>query len=183
VTLYKLASDTGHPVHGGTGKWPLPHGAKPGAWRKITGKLVPCQNGLHVLRPTDISSWLRPSTLWEVEVGAEVIDHGDKLVVREARLVRKAAVLDDTVLRLLACDFAEHVLPIFEKKRPGDMRPREAVAAARAYASGEIKFGELREKRAAAYAYGAYARSKERLWQAERLVTVLGLGDKAEAPR
>ena len=161
VALYKLTTPKGEPIHGGSGKWSLPRGKRPGAWREVTGKLVPCSNGLHLLRAQDISRWLREGVLWEAEAGTESIDHGDKIVVRKARLVRKAATLDVTVLRLLACDFAEHVLPIFEKWRPGDLRPREAIAAARAYVRGEIGIGELREKRdadaAADAAYAAYA--------------------------
>ena len=216
--LFKLTDAKGGPVHGGSGKWSLPKGARPGAWREVTGKLVPCSNGLHVLRGQDISHWLREGVLWNVEVGTEQIDHGDKIVVRKARLLSKAAVIDAKVLRLLAADFAEHVLPIFEKQRPGDLRPREAIAAARAYARGEIGIGELREKRAAAAAaddayaaaydaasaaaacaaaaaayaaaydayadaayaaayaaYAAAARSKERAWQAARIIEALGL--------
>jgi hypothetical protein len=203
--LFKLTSSEGEPVHGGKGSWSLPRGKRPGAWREVKGELVPCRNGLHLLRAQDIGTWLCEGVLWEVEAGTERIDHGDKIVVRKARLVRRAAVIDAKVLRLLACDFAEHVLPIFEKRRPGDLRPREAIAAARAYVRGEIGIGELREKRAAADAAAAYAaaaaaadaaaayaaaaadaaaadavaayadRSKERAWQTARIVEVLGL--------
>ena len=189
VALYKLTTTKGEPVHGGKGSWSLPRGKRPGAWREVTGKLVPCHNGLHLLRAQDIARWFHEGVLWEVEAGPERVDHGDKIVVRRARLVRKAATLNAKTLRLLAADFAEHVLPIFEKRRPGDLRPREAIAAARSYARGEIGIGELREKRAAAYAAadaaadaaayaaaGAYAaRSKERDWQTTRIVEVLGL--------
>ena len=204
-TLYKLTGTKGEPVHGGSGTWSLPRGKRPGAWRAVEGELRPCANGLHLLRATDIRRWMRAGILWEVEAGAEQIDHGDKVVVRRARLIRKAATLDDKTLRLLAADFAEHVLLIFEKKRPGDMRPRDAIAAARAFARGEIGQGELLGKRAAAYvaaaqaadaaAYAAYAataaayaqaadaaadaqadaRKQEREWQDRRIIEVLGL--------
>jgi hypothetical protein len=197
--LYKLTSPEGKPLHGGAGSWSKPRGKRAGAWREVTGKVVPCENGLHLLRLQDIGRWLRTGVLWEVEAGTERIDHGDKIVVRRARLIRKAAVIDDKVLRLLACDFAEHVLPIFEKKRPGDLRPREAIAAARAYVRGEIGIGELREKHDAAYAAAAaayaaadaaaadaaaaaayaaadaYARRNEHTWQAQRIAEVLRL--------
>lgn len=49
-------------------------------------------------------------------------------------------------LRLFAADCAERVLPIFEKKYPTDMRPRNAIQAARDFVGGKID-------RAAAYAY------------------------------
>ena len=220
MTLYKLTDPAGRPVHGGSGTWDLPNG-KPGKWRSVRGDLVPCRRGLHLLRAEDVPRWLRAGVLWTVEAGPERIVQDDKVVVRRARLTGKAAEISDRVLRELAADFAEHVLPIFEKKRPGDMRPREAIAAARAFARGSIGRDELLEKRYAAYAayayadayaasaayaaaaayadaadasaayaayaaaadaYAAYAgdaadaaRSKERAWQASRVVEVLGL--------
>lgn len=179
MTLYKLTSPKGEPVHGGTGAWGRPRG-RPGAWRSVTGDLVPCRNGLHLLRLDDIRRWLRVGVLWEVEAGPERIDDVDKIVVRRARLVRKAAVIDEATLRSLAADFAEHVLPLFEKARPDDLRPREAIAAARAFARGEIGDAELREKSYAAYAvaraaYAADDAAKERAWQTRRIADVLGL--------
>jgi hypothetical protein len=44
----------------------------------------------------------------------------------------------DTVARLMAADFAEAVLPLYESKYPNDPRPRQAIEAARACARGEI---------------------------------------------
>jgi hypothetical protein len=41
-------------------------------------------------------------------------------------------------LRLFAADCAERVLPIFERERPNDDRPRKAIEAARQFANGEI---------------------------------------------
>jgi len=49
----------------------------------------------------------------------------------------------DTFARLLACDYAEHVLPIFETRYPDDYRPREAIAVSRRYARGEATDAEL----------------------------------------
>ena len=40
--------------------------------------------------------------------------------------------------RLLAADFAEHVLHIFERERLNDDSPRRAIQATRDYANGEI---------------------------------------------
>ena len=48
------------------------------------------------------------------------------------------------VTRLVAADFAESVLHIFEEKYPDDSRPRAAIAAVRAFAKGEIAEEELR---------------------------------------
>ena len=54
-------------------------------------------------------------------------------------------VLGEKTLRLLAADFAEHVLPFYESKYPGDLRPRKAIEAARAFARGEIDREALRK--------------------------------------
>ena len=44
----------------------------------------------------------------------------------------------DQVERLMAADFAEAVLPLFESQYPNDSRPRAAIEAARKFATGEI---------------------------------------------
>ena len=76
-------------------------------------------------------------------------------------------VFDDRTLRLLACDFAESVLPIFEKERPDDKRPRECLRIARAYTDGAATAEELAAAGAAAWdaamaAAGAAARAAAR---------------------
>ncbi len=58
----------------------------------------------------------------------------------------------DNELRLLACDFAEAVLPIFEKEYPNDNRPRNAIAVARRFANGDSSAEELAAARDAAWA-------------------------------
>jgi hypothetical protein len=67
----------------------------------------------------------------------------------------------DTFARLLACDYAEHVLPIFETQYPDDDRPRKAIAVSRRHAHGEATDAELSAAwaaRAAWYAAEAAAR-------------------------
>lgn len=64
--------------------------------------------------------------------------------------VRKA--VGDRVLRLIACDCAERVLPLYERAHPGDPRPRRAIEVSRRYADGLASLNELREaRRRAAY--------------------------------
>lgn len=53
---------------------------------------------------------------------------------------------------LWACLCAEHVLPLFEAERPGDQRPRQAIDACRAWASGKKKPGPVRTAAFAAHA-------------------------------
>lgn len=78
--------------------------------------------------------------------------------VRDPRFVtiRRGGTLTDEDHRLLAlwaAACAEHVLHLFEDARPGDRRPREAIAKARAWARSEATMIEART--AAGHANGA----------------------------
>lgn len=67
------------------------------------------------------------------------------------------------VLPLIAADFAESVLPIFEERFPDDKRPRQAIEAARAFTRGEISLETLVKAQrgaaanAASASYASYA--------------------------
>jgi len=63
----------------------------------------------------------------------------------------------DQVARLMAADFAEAVLPVFESQYPNDSRPRAAIEAARKFATGEIT---------AAAEAAAWAAAKAAAWAA-----------------
>jgi hypothetical protein len=52
----------------------------------------------------------------------------------------------------LACDYAEHVLHIYEKQYHDDDRPRKAIEASRLYLKGEATIEELAASRTAAWA-------------------------------
>jgi len=70
--------------------------------------------------------------------------------------VRRGGTLSDADHRLLAlwaASCAEHVLDLFERVRPGDPRPRQAIERARAWARGEIRMTDSRT--AAGHANGA----------------------------
>lgn len=69
--------------------------------------------------------------------------------VRDPRLVtiRRGGTLTDADhqhLALWAAACAEHVLPLFEESNSGDLRPRDAIEAARAWARGAAKMMEVR---------------------------------------
>jgi hypothetical protein len=69
--------------------------------------------------------------------------------IRDPRFitVRRGGTLQDDDHRLLAmwaADCAEHVLHHFEQARPKDDRPRRAIDLGRAWARGEITWGEAR---------------------------------------
>jgi hypothetical protein len=78
--------------------------------------------------------------------------------VRDPRLVtiRRGGTLTDEdhhALALWAAECAEHVLPLFEAVRPDDARPREAIAAARAWTRGELPM--MRTRAVGGHAMGA----------------------------
>ena len=58
----------------------------------------------------------------------------------------------DQVARLMAADFAEVVLPLYEKHYPKDSRPRDAIRATRQYALGKIRDAARAAAGAAAWA-------------------------------
>ena len=78
--------------------------------------------------------------------------------IRDPRFItiRRGGTLthsDHQLLALWAATCAEHVLHLFESARPSDLRPRQAIAQARAWARGEITMSQARE--AAGHANGA----------------------------
>jgi hypothetical protein len=100
----------------------------------------------------------------------------------------------ETFSRLLVCDYAEHVLHIFEAEYPDDYRPRMVIEVSRRYARGEATDAELSAAwnavgaaaRAAWYAAGAAAWAAawaavgdaERMWQEARLRELLERGQE-----
>ena len=67
----------------------------------------------------------------------------------------KPDLADQKKLALWAADCAERVLPYFEAQQPDDTRPRQAIAAVRAWQRGELTVSQAR---AAAFAAHAAAR-------------------------
>jgi hypothetical protein len=75
--------------------------------------------------------------------------------IRDKRFItiRRGGVLTDDdhhTLAIWAAECAEHVLHLFEAARPDDARPRRAIAAARAWAIGEMKMMKARDYAGAA---------------------------------
>jgi hypothetical protein len=70
----------------------------------------------------------------------------------------------DREARLLACDYAENVLPLFEKEYPNDKRPRECIEVARRFANGKVTRAELAAAGDAAWA--AWADARDAAWAA-----------------
>ena len=167
MKYYKVLKDDGSCCNGGSGKWHLPKGKRPGKWMpKIDSELEPCANGYHLCRPQDLIHWL-DEAIFEVEFRGDVVEGNDKVVVREARLLCKLDAWNEKSARLFAADCAERVLPIYEKDYPDDDRPRKAIQAARDYANGKITEEELDAAGDAARA-AAWAAARDAAWAAER---------------
>jgi|SRR4051812_6792144 hypothetical protein len=78
--------------------------------------------------------------------------------VRDPRLItiRRGGTLTDADHRLLAlwaATCAEHVLPLFEHAVPDDLRPRQAINAARSWVRGELPM--MRTRTLGGHAMGA----------------------------
>lgn len=124
---------------GGEGKWFLPKGGKPGKWMPaIEGEMIPFENGYHLYERDDLihglGSTLLSPTIYLAEWRGDGVRHGNKLVVREARLLRLTA-WNTRTQRLFACDCAEHV-----ESTPRNL---EAIGVARRHAYGKANWGEL----------------------------------------
>lgn len=90
----------------------------------------------------------------------------------------------DQVARLMACDFAEAVLPIFERDYPDDRRPRVAIETARRFARAECTADELAAARTAAWAvaWDVWDAAWEAI-RAARAAAWAAVGDIARAAR
>ena len=162
--LYKVTGYKAEAHHGGNGAWNKPKGKRPGKWMPpIKGDLIPCENGYHLCREQDLVYWLGP-VIWEADTKGERLDGGDKIVVRQARLLCKLDTWNDRAARLFACDCAEKALELIEKP---DQRSIEAVRVARLYAIGEATDDELAAARDAAW-YAARAAARDAAWYAAR---------------
>ena len=152
MKLFKVLSTDGSPRNGGSGKWFLPKGDRPGKWMpEIKGDLEPCRNGYHLCREGDLLQWLG-TTIYEVEHKGEIVESDDKVVVRKARLICKMDNWSARTARLFACDCAWRALKFFEKEYPEDKRARNAIKTAKKFANREATTKELMAEHAAALA-------------------------------
>jgi hypothetical protein len=176
------------------GRVPSCQGGEPIPYRQWTPTATPvlCQSGWHACRWNDAVHHIADE-LWIVALCEPIVEGDDKVAGTSLRIVRKVAGITDRTLRLFAADCAERVLPIFEKARPGDDRPRLAIQAARDFAEGRIGDAARDAARAAARdaardaartaardAARTAAWDAARYWQTDRLLTHYGQLDKAD---
>lgn len=104
-----------------------------GEWREASGTLVPCRNGFHASDGILAAlGYVRDDVLARVEVAGDSVTRDDKSVHERMKITRayRWARRDSVALAVYA---AEAVLDIFESRYPGDVRPRKAIEAAKAW--------------------------------------------------
>ena len=148
--FYKVLNADGTCFHGGSGAWDIPTNGEPGAWREVKGKLVACRNAIHLVSREQLVDWLGPA-IFPIEPEGEATLSDNKYICRKARLTGPALPSwNERMARLLACDYAERVLPIFEKEYSGDPRVRNCIEVARRFAQGKATKEEITAARDAA---------------------------------
>lgn len=168
--LFKLLNAYGVPANGGTGHWSLPtyHDGQwePGEWLEVKGEIVPCENGLHLCCAEYLSRWVAPCCyVAEFAPGTEVLDWGDKLVGRKARLLYPIKAWNDRTLRIFATRCVRRVWHLLCSENS-----KEAVRVARRYADGEATYEELATARDAAFCAPSGA-PHDAAWATARVTT------------
>ena len=184
--LYKIVAQDGSACHGGKGEWPLPwegiHGTV-GEWLPPIKKLIPCKQGYHLLKKSNIPIWLKlDCVLYEASFVGAIIYQSDKVVVEQARLLRKVGVLTKEVLVEFAILCAKRVYKdkVWNKwaddwlsgVNRSNKAANAAYAAAYAAANAAANTAANAAYAAANAAYAAaYAAEKE--WQGQVLINLL----------
>lgn len=149
---------------------------KIGIWTPTVDLVVKCRSGYHFCREEHLLDWIE-AELYEVEVG-DLHEFGDKCATNKIRLARHLDGLNERTWRLLAADYAERVLPIYEKAYHNDDRAWLCIECARLYANGLATGGELAAAREAAWsavqgaAVGAAWAAAWSAWAAAQLAAV-----------
>ena len=135
--------------------YPLPHDGQPGEWTSELQDIEMCERGYHLCAdPYDFLRYGPRLFIAEGRGKHKGPDADGKTVWASVRLLHEVPITE-TDLRLLACDYAEHVLTIFERTNSEDKRPRTAIETARKYVRGEATRQELYAASAASAAASA----------------------------
>ena len=84
MIAYKFLRGDGTSVFTGF-RWPLPEGGS-GQW--VDARIEPCRSGIHACRASDLPLWAGTS-LYEIELEGDVLEHPAKLVAARGRLTRR----------------------------------------------------------------------------------------------
>jgi hypothetical protein len=73
--------------------WPLPKNKEPSDWVTVKGKIVLCENGLHLTTLQSLWRWFRPgSNVYEAEGKGRRAAGDDKTAFQSARLLKKVSI-------------------------------------------------------------------------------------------
>ena len=171
MTLYKILDAQGRSCNGGNMSWSLPTQNEDGMWTPgdwmpaIGGELVACENGYHAAKDAHVLEWLN-ARLFVAEYRGELLDADDKIVVREARLVREITTWNERTARLFAVWCAREALKLIDNPDP---RSVAACDVTERFANGEATADEWAAAwdaaRAAAWA-AASAAALDAAWDA-----------------
>ena len=151
-------------------------------WPKRVGQWTPdetpklCESGWHLATHEGIGEHAHINgVLWIAEGRGEQDAQEDKIAFTSVRLISGVGVLTQAIAVQWAAECAKRVLKHYEDRHPNDKRPREAIEAALAWVKdpSEETRAAAYAARAAAYASFSQARSAERTWQSDRLLTLL----------
>ena len=88
MTLFKVLSPAGAACNGGSGSYPLPKGARPGAWTTLIGSPECCQQGYHLtIRPLMWAARSEARRLFVAEGRGEAHAQHDKAAFAQVRLL------------------------------------------------------------------------------------------------
>lgn len=126
--------------------WMLPEKDEKGEW--TPGEWMPpfvgaleYSNGYHLYDGLGQLLDYLGSDIYAAEFRGAAITAGDKIIVRECRLLRKFEGWTERTARLFSCACAEAALDAVD--RASDITLREVVATARRYADGKASSREL----------------------------------------
>jgi hypothetical protein len=140
-TRWKFLRKSGRTIKSENGdmKW------KMGEWNKVEGKLDMCTNGLHCSKTAyDAFTYVQGEVLALVECKGKHLSDENKECWEEQRIIKAYKWTKKDSLKL-AIFSAELVLKNFEKKYPDDLRPRQAIEAAK-----KVLFKDTTKNRSAA---------------------------------
>ncbi len=145
-TYYKVLGPNGECCHGGTGTWQTD-----GTWMPpIPGTLAPCVRGYHLCRQETLIEHLG-DIIWVAQGRGRSFITNQHLIFEEAKVDHCLTNWTPNVARLLAAECAERVLPLIELRYPDEIRPKQAIQAARDYVAEKINFETLAKFAAAAW--------------------------------
>jgi hypothetical protein len=162
-----------------------------GEWQRLSGEPICCEYGLHCsLRMIDALSFVKGEVVARVECEGHADVRRDKEAWQCMKIVQAWHwKKEDSVA--LAVFAAEKVLRFYEKRYPGDVRPRKAIGVAKRYLDTGENADAAYAAAAAAYAaadaaayataYAAYAAAADAAYAATAAAYAYAAADAAAA--